>query len=246
MTAQGVKLVVEYDGTDFSGWQLQRSGRTVEGELRRALEQLTGVAHRIEAAGRTDAGAHALGQVVSLRLAGRVGIDRLASGLNALLPDDVSVVSAEAVDEGFRARRLARWRRYRYRYLDRPARAAVDRQYCWHIRGRLDEVAMHQAAQALVGTHDWSAFCSASEPAETRVREMRGASVQRHGRFVELELVAQGFLRGLARGIAGALAEVGLGRRPAGWLAELLASGNRSLAPKTAPARGLTLVEVSY
>src|SRR2546430_16126580 len=116
------------------------------------------------------------------------------------------------------SRYSARWRRYRYRFLDRPARPALERGRCWHVRNRLDVDAMSKAASALVGKHDWTSFCSASEPADSRVREMRSARVARHGDFVEVELVAEGFLRGLVRSIAGALAEVGLGRRAPGWV----------------------------
>ena len=197
-------------------------------------------------AGRTDAGAHAEGQVANFQNLGRIPVERLAAALNARLPDDVAVLRSEVVPDGFHARFSARWRRYRYRYLDRPARPALQRGRCWHVHGSLDVKAMATAAQALEGRHDWTTFCSASEPAASRVREMRSATVRRRGEFVELELVAEGFLRGLARGIAGALAEVGLGRRPAGWVGELLRARDRRQAPKTAPAGGLTLVEVIY
>lgn len=241
-----IKVVLEYDGTDFAGWQLQPGRRTVEGELRRALSELTGREHRIQAAGRTDAGAHALGQVVSFELDGRIPAWRLAGALNARLPDDVAAVSAEVAPDGFHARYSARWRRYRYRYLDRHARVAVGRQYCWRVPARLEVGPMAEAARALVGRHDWTSFCSAAEAEAGRVREMREAAVARRGRCVELELVAEGFLRGLARGIAGALAEVGSGRRQPGWVAEVLAARDRRLAPRTAPARGLMLVEVIY
>jgi tRNA pseudouridine38-40 synthase len=240
------KVVLEYDGAQFSGWQQQRGGRTVEAELKRALRELTGRDHVVYAAGRTDAGAHAEGQVASFRLQGRVPVSRLAGALNAHLPEDVSVLSAEAAADSFHARYSARWRRYRYRYLDRPSRPALERGRCWHLRGALDVAAMAAAAEALAGEHDWTSFCSASEPERDRVRRMRSARVRRREPFVELELVAEGFLRGLVRGIAGALAEVGLGRRPPEWVAEVLRARDRSLAPKTAPARGLTLVEVIY
>src|SRR5439155_4482900 len=148
--------------------------------------------------------------------------------------------------DGSHAGVSARWRRYRYRYLDRPARPARGRGRCWHVRGKLDVKAMSRAAQALRGRHDWTTFCSASEPAGARVREMRSATVWRRGEFVELELVAEGFMRGLARSIAGALAEVGRGRKPAAWVGEVLRAHDRRLAPKTAPAGGLTLMEVIY
>jgi len=240
------KVVLEYDGTGFSGWQQQTGRRTVEAELKRALRELTGRDHTVYAAGRTDAGAHALGQVVNFDLQGRLPINRLTGALNARLPEDVSALSVEPVEAGFQARYSARWRRYRYRYLDRAARPAIGRGHCWHIGRQLDVALMAEAGRNLVGKHDWTSFCAASEPAASRVREMRSATVSRRGALVDVELVAEGFLRGLVRGIAGALAEVGLARRPPSWVAEVLAAKDRRLAPKTAPARGLTLMEVIY
>ena len=241
-----IKVVLEYDGSGFAGWQQQAHGRTVEQELKRALRKITGADIKVYAAGRTDAGAHAEGQVVSFQTDGRISPKKLAGALNARLPEDVSVLSAEVAPDDFHARYSARWRRYRYRYLDRPSRPALQRDRCWHVRGVLDVEAMAEAAKALVGRHDWTSFCSASEPAAGRVREMREARVMRRGEFVELELVAEGFLRGLARSIAGALAEVGRNRRPAGWMGEVLGARDRRQAARTAPAGGLTLVEVIY
>jgi tRNA pseudouridine38-40 synthase len=241
-----IKVVLEYDGTNFAGWQQQAHGRTVEAELKRALREVTGKDHTVYAAGRTDAGAHAEGQVVSFQTDGRLAPQRLVAALNARLPEDVAVLSAEVVPDDFHARYSARWRRYQYRYLDRPARPALERGRCWHVRGPLDIDAMSMAAKALIGKHDWTSFCSASEPPDTRVREMRSARVARHGDFVELELVAEGFLRGLARSIAGALAEVGRGNRPPEWVGQVLRARDRRQAPRTAPAGGLTLMEVIY
>jgi tRNA pseudouridine38-40 synthase len=241
-----IKVVLEYDGTDFAGWQQQARGRTVEAELKRALRSVTGQEATVYAAGRTDAGAHAEGQVANFHTDGRIGPQRLMAALNARLPEDVAVVSAEDVDDDFHARYSARWRRYRYRYLDRPARPALERDRCWHVRGPLDVDSMARAAKALVGRHDWTSFCSASEPADGRIREMRSATVVRSGDFVEVELVAEGFLRGMVRSIAGALAEVGRGRRPARWVGQVLRARDRRQAPRTAPAGGLTLMEVIY
>jgi tRNA pseudouridine38-40 synthase len=241
-----IKVVLEYDGSGFAGWQQQAHGRTVEFELKRALREVTGQEHKVFGAGRTDAGAHAEGQVVSFQTDGRISPHRLVAALNARLPADVAVLSAEEVPDAFHARYSARWRRYRYRYLDRPSRPALDRGRCWHVRGPLDVDAMAKAAKALVGKHDWTSYCSASEPPDARVREMRSARVLRRGDFVELELVAEGFLRGLARSIAGALAEVGRGRRPPEWVGEVLRARDRRRAARTAPAGGLTLVEVIY
>jgi tRNA pseudouridine38-40 synthase len=241
-----IKVVLEYDGTGFAGWQQQAKGRTVEAELKRAIREITGQDITVYGAGRTDAGAHAEGQVANFRTDGRIPPRRLVAALNARLPEDVAVLSADEVPDDFHARYSARWRRYRYRYLDRPARPALERGRCWHVRGRLDVDPMSKAARALAGKHDWTSFCSASEPPDARVREMRSAGVRRHGDFVELELVAEGFLRGLARGIAGALAEVGLGRRPPEWVGTVLRARDRRQAARTAPAGGLTLMEVIY
>jgi tRNA pseudouridine38-40 synthase len=241
-----IKVVLEYDGSGFAGWQQQATGRTVEVELKKALRSITGQELKVYAAGRTDAGAHAEGQVVSFQTDGRISPRRLVAALNAKLPDDVAVLSAEEVPDTFHARYSARWRRYRYRYLDRSSRPALERGRCWQVRGPLDVDAMTKAAKALVGKHDWTSYCSASEPPDARVREMRSARVVRHGDIVELELVAEGFLRGLARSIAGALAEVGRGRRPPEWVGEVLDSRDRRRAARTAPAGGLTLVEVIY
>jgi len=241
-----IKVVLEYDGSNFAGWQQQAKGRTVEAELKRALREITGKDHLVYAAGRTDAGAHAEGQVANFHTDGRISPRRLMTALNAKLPEDVAVLSAEPVADDFHARYSARWRRYRYRYLDRPARPAFDRNRCWHISQTLDVEAMSDASSALVGKHDWTSYCAASEPPDTRVREMRSARVFRRGDFVELELVAEGFLRGLARSIAGALADVGRGVRPPEWVGDVLQARDRRQAPRTAPAGGLTLMEVIY
>ena len=241
-----MKVVLEYDGREFAGWQQQAHGRTVEAELKRALRSITGQELKVYAAGRTDAGAHAEGQVVSFQTDGRISPIRLVAALNAKLPGDMAVLSAQEVPDTFHARYSARWRRYRYRYLDRPSRPALERGRCWHVRGPLDADAMAKAAKALVGKHDWTSYCSASEPPDARVRDMRSASVLRRGDVVEVELVAEGFLRGLARSIAGALAEVGRGRRPPEWVGEVLEARDRRQAARTAPAGGLTLVEVIY
>ena len=238
--------MLEYDGANFAGWQQQAKGRTVEAELKKALRSITGKDHVVHAAGRTDAGAHAEGQVANFLTDGRISPRRLMAALNARLPEDVAVLSAEEVHDGFHARYSARWRRYRYRYLDRPGRPALERGRSWHLRGPLDVAAMARAAKGLVGEHDWTSFCSASEPERDRVRKVRSASVARRDGFVELELVAEGFLRGMVRSIAGALAEVGRGERPPEWVGEVLRARDRRKAPRTAPAGGLTLMEVIY
>src|SRR5438477_1979919 len=238
--------MLEYDGSGFAGWQQQAHGRTVEAELKRALRSITGNDVVVYAAGRTDAGAHAEGQVVNFHTDGRIQPRRMLAALNARLPEDVAALTAEEAPDEFHARYSARWRRYRYRYLDRLSRPALGRGRCWHVRGPLDVDAMSRAARALTGKHDWTTYCSASEPPDARTREMRSAQVVRRGDVVELELVAEGFLRGLARSIACALAEVGRVIRPPEWVGNILQARDRRQAPRTAPAGGLTLMEVIY
>ena len=243
---RNVRLLIEYDGARFAGWQLQVGRRTVEAELRRAIRELTGEGPTLYAAGRTDAGAHAEGQVANFLYSGRLAAARLVPALNARLPADVAVLAAADAAPDFHARYSARWRRYRYRFLDRRARPALDRDRCWHLRAPLDHAAMDAASAGLAGRHDWTTYCAASEPERDRVRTVRAARVTRTERFVELDITGEGFLRGMIRSAAGALAEVGLGRRPPAWPAEILAARDRGLAPKTAPAAGLTLVAVLY
>ena len=242
-----IKVVLEYDGSGFAGWQQQARGRTVEAELKRALRELTGDEHKVYAAGRTDAGAHAEGQVVSFQMDGRITPQRLVAALNARLPEDVSVLTAEVVPDEFHARYSARWRRYRYRYLDRRARPALERGRCWHVGGPLDvdsdvgggEGARRQARldQLLLGLRAARRRgCARCAPPGWRGEEISSSwSWWRRASSA-----------GLARSIAGALAEVGRGRKPPEWVGEVLAARDRRLAARTAPAGGLTLMEVIY
>jgi len=241
-----VRLLLEYDGQRFHGWQRQPQRPTVEDEVALALHRLTGQDPPLIPAGRTDAGAHAEGQVINFRYSGSLPPSRLMSGLNALLPTDVVVLEARAVSQFFHSRYSARRRVYRYSWLDRRARPVLDRARVFHVRGPLDDQSMARAALPLIGVHDWTTFCSATGPDQNRIREMASAGIERSGDRVDLTLVGQGFLRGLARGLAGGLTEVGLGRRPATWMAEILEARDRSRSPKPAPACGLTLVRVEY
>lgn len=242
------KLVLEYDGTDFAGWQVQRGRhrRTVQGELETALARLPGSWGPVQGAGRTDAGAHAEGQVASVSYEGPLALRRLRAAINAHLPEDVVVLAVEAGPPGFHARYSAVSRHYRYRYLDRVVRPVLDRGRCWGVQTSLDEASMRSAVPALVGSHDWTTLCAAAVAEEDRVRRLLSATVERHGRYLDLSLVGEGFLRGLVRGIAGALLEVGQGKRDPAWLGEIIVARDRRLAPRVAPACGLTLIAVHY
>ncbi len=237
------RLVVEYDGAELVGWQVQPEGRSVQALLEAAAAAVVGHPVHVAGAGRTDAGVHALGAVAAFDTAVSRSARAVRDGLNAHLPDDVAVVDAVEAPPDFDPRRWIRHKRYRYTFLDRRARSPLRRGRAWHVRARLDEAAMAAAVAALVGEHDFSSFRAAGCAAAHPVRWVQDARVSRDGAEVHLDVVGHGFLRHMVRIIAGTLVEVGLGRQAPGWMAEVLASRSRSAAGRTAPAHGLTLIE---
>lgn len=240
------KLVLEYDGTAYHGWQEQPGAQaTVAASVRDAIARLTGERPRLVAAGRTDAGAHSLGQTVSFDLDRRFESARLLRGLNAVLPSDIAVRDAAVVEPGFHARFSARRRTYRYLVENRPERGALLRDRAWHVRPPLDLEAMRAAAAGLVGENDLSAF--GSDPAgRGTVRELSQLRVRRlRNGLVAFDLTANAFLYGMVRRMVGFLVEVGLGRRPAAESRELLRPGAVAAA-RVAPARGLYQLAVEY
>jgi tRNA pseudouridine38-40 synthase len=242
-----LKLILEYDGTDFVGWQVQPNGRSVQAVVEEALRKLLDTRVNVAAAGRTDSGVHAEGQVASFVTDRHLPLKAYVQGLNSELPDDVSVVSAEEVPVEFDPRRWALGKRYRYRISNRPARSALWRRTHWQVFQPLDFPAMVEAAAHLIGKHDFSAFRASDCEATNPVREVRNVMVHLGERgAIEIEVEGTAFLKHMVRNFAGALVEVGRRKRPAGWIAEVLASKDRTLAGPTAPAHGLTLVEVLY
>lgn len=245
-----LKLTLAYDGTAYAGWQWQVGQRTLQGELEAALARITGEAIRVTASGRTDAGVHALGQVVSFQTASDLAASVLQKALNAELPDDMAVLAAADVREGFHAIRNAVRKRYRYLINDGRIRDVFRRQYAWHYRRPLDAAAMHRAAQSLVGRHDFSSFETTGSERSSSVRTVYELNVGRAGEgspeLVTVEVEADGFLYNMVRSIVGTLVEVGRGERPETWPAEVLAACDRRAAGMTAPAQGLFLVHVEY
>jgi len=242
-----VKLIVEYNGRGFHGWQKQPNLRTVQSELERVL----GIIVRspigpLHAAGRTDAGVHATGQVVHLDSDANREWTGWVRGTNAHLPDAVRVLWAQSVPEDFHARFSARSRAYRYRLVDQPVAPALLRAQTGWFHQALDERAMHSAAQALVGEHDFSAFRDAQCQAKSPVRSVLGIEVVRRGPVVDISVRANAFLHHMVRNIVGSLVYVGAGRQPEGWLGDLLRSRDRRLAAPTFSAAGLCLVRVDY
>lgn len=240
------KLVIEYDGTDYHGWQVQPNGRSIQGVLQDALARMTGESVSVVAAGRTDAGVHARAQVISFSLQRTVAAEKLVGGLNALTPPDMCVQSAETVGDDFHPRRAARSRVYVYCIWNARWLSPFWRRYAWHIRYRLDDERMHAAAVRLIGEHDFSSFQAAGCQAKHAVRRVLRSELERSGALLTYTIEATGFLRHMVRNIVGTLVEVGTGSRQADDFPTLLAARDRTQAGPTAPARGLCLTQVNY
>lgn len=241
-----VRLDLQYDGTAYAGFQVQPDSPTVQGTLDQALSRLLGESIRTLGASRTDAGVHALGQVVSFTTENVIPVERIVPALNAQLPPDVVVLAATEVPADFHPRYQARRKAYRYRILNRALPSPFVGRTAWHLPLALDVDLMQQAAEVLVGEHDFAAFCAAGGAAQTTVRTLYEVTVARDDEIIEINLLGNGFLYMMVRIIVGTLVEVGQGKRPPERVAAILASRDRALAGITAPAQGLTLVRIWY
>ena len=243
---QRIAIGIEYDGTAYNGWQRQDNGDGVQERVEKALSVVANEKIAVTCAGRTDTGVHASDQVAHFDTSSERSDRSWLLGANSNLPDDIAVTWARSVDDGFHARFSATSRSYRYLILNRPVRSALDRHRAWWVYQRLDASLMHQASQALLGRHDFSAFRAAGCQASTPNREISSMTVVRNGDWLTLEVTANAFLQHMVRNITGTLAKVGRGERPPQWLEEVLESRNRIEAGIAAPPHGLTLVEVGY
>ena len=242
-------LALEYDGTDFCGWQVQDGGRSVQGVVEEAIAKITQESVRISGAGRTDAGVHAQGQCAHFDTQTRLAPLELRRALNAVLPDDVAVARALPVPPDFHARYSALAKTYGYRILRSPTGSPLRRRQTWHLHGPLDLAAMRAAAAPLLGEHDFAAFRGApggADPGQGTVRTLSRLEIHSRDGEVQVRAEAPGFLRYMVRNLVGTLVEVGQGRRPLEHAARVLASRDRSRAGPTAPAHGLCLLHVSY
>jgi tRNA pseudouridine38-40 synthase len=241
------KLTLEYDGTPFVGWQVQENGPSVVGALREAIERFTGERPDVTGAGRTDAGVHALGQVAHVDLEKDWDTDTVRDALNAhLRPLPIAVISAARAADDFHARFSATARHYRYRIVNRRADLALDRERAWRIAKPVDAQAMHAAAQALVGHHDFTTFRSTECQAKSPQKTLDRLDVAREGEEIRVEASARSFLHHQVRSMVGSLALVGEGRWRADDLAKALAAKDRAACGPVAPAHGLYLVRVDY
>ncbi len=222
-----IKLLIEYDGTNYLGWQVQPKGSTLQGVLEEKLSTLTGEKIDLLGSGRTDAGVHALGQVAHFKTKSQLDVQTIQRALNSLLPSDILIQKVEEVDEGFHARRSSKSKVYEYRVLNRHLRSVFHRGYAWHIPQTLNIREMKKATRSLMGEHDFSSFQSVGSPKKT-------------------EIEANGFLKQMVRAIVGTLIEVGKGKINSDQFQKILDSRDRKKAGPTAPAHGLFLKEVKY
>jgi tRNA pseudouridine38-40 synthase len=242
-----LKLVIEYDGTNYVGWQIQQNGPSVQGRLQRALQELLGEPVQLVAAGRTDAGVHATGQVVAFDTARQLPSKAYWMGLNGLLPDDIAVVSAEEVEGAFDPRRWALGKRYRYRIGNRRTRSPMRRNTHWEVFQPLNLAAMVESVLPLLGRHDFSGFRAADCQSTHAVRKISRAEVSGTvGDEISVVIEGTAFLKHMVRNIVGSIVEVGRGKEPATFLGAILNHGDRTRAGQTAPAHGLTLEAVFY
>jgi len=242
-----IKLLIEYDGTNYLGWQVQPKGPTIQGTIEEKLALLTGETIHLIGSGRTDAGVHALGQVAHFKTQSQMDVRSFQKALNSLFPPDIVIRRVEEVEEGFHARKNSKSKIYEYWILNRNLRSAFHRGTAWHIPQKLDLKEMKKATWWLIGEHDFSSFRSVGSPTRTAVRKVIMAELKRSQEgLIRFEIEANGFLKQMVRSIVGTLVEVGKGKINSEEFQKILESKDRKMAGPTAPARGLFLKEVKY
>jgi tRNA pseudouridine38-40 synthase len=246
------KLLIQYDGTEFHGWQVQENERTVQGELERVISLLEGSDVRVIGSGRTDAGVHAEGQVANVILNKPFTPDRLRSAINGNLWRDIRIINVETAPDDFHARFSAKNKTYLYRIINAPVISPFWRRYALHEWRPLNIARLNEAARLFLGEHDWTAFASAQSEGESKVRTITDSifeskwDARAAANLIEFRISANGFLRYMVRSIVGTLLEVGRGERDPESIQHAIVTADRTLAGPTAPAHGLTLLKVEY
>jgi tRNA pseudouridine38-40 synthase len=246
MSNRRIKLVIQYDGTAYHGWQAQVDVDTIQEQLERALEKLCGCEVKLIGSSRTDAGVHALGQVAHVDVDTPVPTKNIIRSLNRYLPDDIAVTKAKDVDESFDAIRNTTSKLYRYTIYTGKIRPVREIRYCWHRPGKLNIPKMQQAAAKILGKKDFKSFASAADQRESSVRTILKCEVVENKPFITIDVEADGFLYNMVRNIVGTLVDIGRGRWGAEYIDKILAAKDRAAAGKIAPASGLCLMEIYY
>lgn len=243
---KNVKLTIEYDGTNFCGWQRQKKGRTVQEEIEKALYKIMKKEVTIYGSGRTDAGVHALGQVANFSEEFTIPVENIPRALNGLLPDDVSIKDAVEVYEGFHARYMAVGKKYVYKIYNDPLRSPLIRNYSHYVSAPLDIQKMKKGAEYFIGEHDFKGFMSSGSSVKDTIRTIHSLDVCKKENMIIIETTGNGFLYKMVRIMTGTLVEVGKNRIKVEDIPMIIASGERERARHTAPAQGLYLAEVYY
>ena len=239
-----IKLIVAYDGTNYCGWQVQPGQRTIEGELNKALSELLKEEIHVIGASRTDAGVHGLGNIAVFDTDSRIPGEKFSYALNQRLPEDIVVNHSEEVDPDYHPRKCSSVKTYEYQIWNHPFPNPMNRRYSAFVYVPLDEKRMQQAADYLVGEHDFTSFCSVATQVESKVRTIYSLKVSREGELITIRVQGNGFLYNMVRIIAGTLIKVGQGAIEPEQLPKILAAMDRQAAGPTAPPEGLTLVEI--
>ncbi|MCX5848396.1 MAG: tRNA pseudouridine(38-40) synthase TruA [Deltaproteobacteria bacterium] len=241
------KMIVEYDGTAYCGWQRQENGTSIQQLLEEAIKLITGQKVAVIGSGRTDAGVHALNQVGSFKCSTKLPVNKIFMGMNSVLPPDIVIKEMEEVADEFHAQHDVKSKVYVYKICNQRLRPVLGRNYFWHIRFPLDLELMKKAAQFLIGTHDFSCFCATGTKVKDRVRTITYIEIKTSDdRLIEIKVESHGFLKYMVRNIIGTLVEVGRGKRKPEEMKVIIESRNRNIAGVTAPACGLFLKEVKY
>ncbi len=263
MTMRNIKLIIEYEGTYYHGWQVQPGLKTIQGLLRSKLSMITKADTQVTGAGRTDAGVHALGQVAHFRTDSRMTPEEFKVALNSVLPKDIVIKHVEEAGDDFHARYSATGRTYRYTILNDTTPSAFLRNYAYMVSRPIDVDSMADACKSLLGTHDFSSFASTGDPVHSFIRTVSDARILDTGcwipalrvqdqassierRLIHFQIEANAFLRGMVRAIAGTLLEIGKGKMSVEKMPEVIDARSRSAAGPSLPARGLCLISVSY
>lgn len=241
-----IKMVIEYDGSCYHGFQIQANAHTIQAEIEEALSRLTGEPIRIIAAGRTDTGVHAAGQVIAIDSDAGIPPEKWAVALNSCLPSDIRVLVSEAVAEDFHPRFDAQRKKYAYLLYRQQQGAALMRNYAWCNTEKLDVEAMQEGCGFFVGTHNFKSFCASGSAVRNHDRSVESCILHCHGPYMNLEISAEGFLYNMVRIIMGTLIEIGRGRYPAAQVEQIIAAQDRQAAGLTVPPQGLYLLQIDY
>lgn len=243
---RNIKLIIEYDGTNYGGWQKQKNNITIQGEIEKAIFKVTGEVVDLTGSSRTDAGVHARGMVANFTTESRVPSERFREAINSKLPDDIAIIKSEEVDENFHARYCSKGKMYSYTIVNREEKVAIAKNFVYAVKDELDINKMKEACKFFIGKHDFKAFKTTGSSVKTSVRTIYTLTVEKEGHNIKVNISADGFLYNMVRIIVGTLIEVGKGKIDFNKISKIIDLGDRTKAGPCVPPNGLVLEEVYY